>query len=264
MKNSIKFLIFIFFAGISLYAQDASSYFPAVSGYIWNYKITPLDSANNENQTIAYYRIDSFAVAQNYKGKSANVIVSKASLSPGTPFIPLPDSTFISLEGSDAYTYYKLFNIDSLINLLGSGTGLPNSLPTNETGEWVSYYRFAQAENVPYPILLVDTSIVFNNIPLKVNFEIQGIHLADQNIATEMGEINCKKFVNNNIVKVYLAVLPILVTSFTISDTVWIASNQWIVQDIMPSTKIDLSGIGFGTQFIPGSKKYLFLKFQQV
>jgi len=257
MKNSIKFLIFIFFAGISLYAQDASSYFPAVSGYIWNYKITPLDSANNENQTIAYYRIDSFAVAQNYKGKSANVIVSKASLSPGTPFIPLPDSTFISLEGSDAYTYYKLFNIDSLINLLGSGTGLPNSLPTNETGEWVSYYRFAQAENVPYPILLVDTSIVFNNIPLKVNFEIQGIHLADQNIATEMGEINCKKFVNNNIVKVYLAVLPILVTSFTISDTVWIASNQWIVQDIMPSTKIDLSGIGFGTQFIPGSKKIL-------
>jgi hypothetical protein len=255
MKNSI--ILFMFFASLSLYAQNASYYFPETPGYVWNYKIIPLDSVNNENQTIAYYRIDSFAVVQNYSGKSANVIVSKAGISPGTPFVPLPDSTFISLEGSDAYSYYKLFNLDSLINLLGSGSSLPNSLPTNETGEWVSYYRFAQAENVPYPILSVDTSVIFNSIKLKVNFEILGIRLPDQIVSTESGEFNCTKFINNNIVKVYLAVLPILVTSFTISDTVWIAPDQWILQDIMPSTKINLSGIGLGTQFIPGSKKII-------
>jgi hypothetical protein len=255
MKSSIMLLMV--FAAINLYAQNASSYFPAVSGYTWNYKIFPLDSANNENQTAAYYRIDSFTVVQTYMGKSANVITSKAGLSPGTPYIPLPDSTFISLEGSDAYTYYKLFNIDSLINLLSSGKGLPNSLPTNETGEWVSYYRFAQPENTPYTILSANTSVIFNNIKLNVNFEIQGIRLPDQDISTDFGKFTCKKFINNNIVNVYLALLPIRVTFFTISDTVWIASNQWILQDIMPSTKIDLGGIGLGTQFIPGSKKIL-------
>jgi len=62
MKNLVVLLL-LFFC-ISSYAQDASTYFPAVPGYTWNYKIFRLDSANNINDSTAYYQVDSFAVNQ--------------------------------------------------------------------------------------------------------------------------------------------------------------------------------------------------------
>ncbi len=250
MKNLVVLLL-LFFC-ISSYAQDASTYFPADPGYTWNYEIFRLDSANNANDSNAYYRVDSFAVTQNFRGKSAHVIVSMAGQSLTTPLIPLPDSTFISLEGSDAYIYYNL-NIDSLIGSLSSSKVLSKKLNISDEGEWLSFYKFAQAENQSYQILILDTTVNYKGLPVKARFEIVGTRVTDQNIQIDAGNFDCKKFVVNYIVSVNL--FGGYSKLFTISDTTWIAANQWIVQDIMPS--VIANPLGLGEILIRGSKKIL-------
>ena len=250
MKNLVVLLLL--FLCISSYAQDAASYFPANPGYTWNYKIFRLDSANNINDSTAYYQVDSFAVTQNYNGKSSNVIISKASQSLTTPLIPLPDSTFISLEGSDAYLYYKL-NIDSLIGSVSSSPVLSKNLNTNDEGGWLSFYKFAQTENQSYQIYLLDTTVNYSGLLLKARFEVVGTRVTDQNIQIETENYNCKKFVVNYIISVNL--LGSYSPLFKIPDTVWIAENQWIVQETMPS--VTTNPLGLGEIFIRGTKKVL-------
>lgn len=251
MKNLILLHLLLFFC-INLSAQDASTYFPAAPGHTWEYKIFRLDSANNEHDSMAYYRVDSFAVTQNYKGKLSHIIVSKASNSLTTPLMPLSDSTFIALEGSDAYLYYEL-NIDSLINSSSSSKILPKKLNTNTEQGWLSFYQFAQTENQSYQILRLDTTVIYNNLSLQTRFEIGGTRLTDQNIQTDAGNFNCKKFVVNYDISVNL--LGSYAKLFTISDTAWIAANQWIVQQIIPS--LTTNPLGLGEIFIRGSKKIL-------
>ena len=186
----------------------------------------------------------------------ANIIVSKERLLPELPFSPAPDSTFISLNGSDAYTYYKLFNIDSLINSLGSSNIMAKIQSVSDVSGWLSFYRFAQSENQSYSIFSLDTSINFNNTPYSLRYEIMGTRTADQNIQIENNNYDCKKFVINNIVSsLLIPTLPIKL--FAISDTVWIAPGQWIIKDVMPSTNVDLTVVGIGKLFIPGSIKIL-------
>jgi hypothetical protein len=242
MKNLILLHLLLFFC-ISLSAQDASTYFPAAPGHTWEYKIFRLDSANNEHDSLAYYRVDSFAVTQNYEGKLSHIIVSNASNS---------DSTYIALEGSEAYLYYEL-NIDSLINSSSSSKTLPKKLNTNDQQGWLSFYQFAQAENQSYEILRLDTTVIYNDLPLQARFEIWGIRLTDENIQVDAGIFNCKKFVVNYDVSINL--LGSYAKLFTISDTAWIAANQWIVQQIIPS--LTTNPLGLGEIFIRGSKKVL-------
>ena len=255
MKSAAVILISVILFGSYIYPQDASSYFPANPGYTWTYKIVPLDSANNGIDTLSYYQTDSFEVAQNYKGKLADIIIAKLNLQAGLPSVPF-DTTYISFEGSDAYTYFKLFNIDSLLSSLSSSKVLSKNSQINVLEGWLPYYRFASAENSAYQIFSIDTTVVFNNNSLAVRLEVKGTHTADQNIQTVNGELNCKKFVIDNIVS-YLIAPTLPLKLFTISDTVWIASNQWIVQDFMPSTNVDLSFAGLGKFTIPGSRKTL-------
>lgn len=253
MRKLFILSLLSFFSFIS-FAQDASSYFPANPGFTWNFKVIPLDSANQEVDAAVYYQVDSFAVAQELGGRSADVIISR--IIPGLQqMLSLYDTNYISFDGSDAYTYYKPFNIDSLISSLASGNLSSNSLVTSSVGEWLPYYKFAQPENLSYPILSVDTPVVFSGFNLKVNFETKGMRLADENISTDVGMFNCKKFVIDDVVNVFLPPFPAALSTFTFSDTVWITSNMWIVQDFMPSTLIDLSFAGLGTQTFPGSKK---------
>ena len=249
----LSFLSFLSF--ISL-AQNASTYFPSNPGYTWNFKVIPLDSVNHEINTLIYYRIDSFAVAQEYDGMLANIIVSKEKLSPNLPFTPFLDSSFIAFGNSDAFTYYKLFNIDSLVNSLGSSKILSKIKNVNEASGWLAFYKFAQAENQSYQIYLLDTSVTYNGKELPVRFEINGMRTADQELQTEKGNFTCRKFVIDNIVS-YLLAPNFPVPLFTISDTLWIAPDQWIIQDVMPSTTTDLSSIGIGKLYIPGSKRIL-------
>ena len=249
MRKFSIILLFLFSCNIISFAQDASSYFPANPGFTWNYKVVPLDSANKEIDSLTYYRVDSFAVAQDYKGMSANIIVSKVRLSPNMPFTSLPDSTFIAFNGSDAYTYYKLFNIDSLLNSLGSSKVLSKATKVNDASGWLDYYRFSQTVNTSYQIYMLDTTVNYKGLNLQVRYIIDGIRMNDQSILTGAGSFNCKRFVIDNQVLVNL--FGIYSPIFNISDTLWIAQNSWIVRDYMPSTIAN--PLNLGEIYIPGS-----------
>ncbi|MGQ9799381.1 MAG: hypothetical protein ACUVRG_08815, partial [Ignavibacterium sp.] len=78
MKKIILSLCLMAFTVLSeIFPQQASDYFPSSIGYIWNYKITPLDSLNNPLTELEYFRKDSFALTQNYQGRNANIVLSK-------------------------------------------------------------------------------------------------------------------------------------------------------------------------------------------
>ena len=195
MKSAAIILISVILFGSYIYPQDASSYFPANPGYTWTYKVVPLDSANNEIDNLSYYQTDSFAVAQNYKGKLADIILSKRNLPAGVPSVPF-DTAYFSFEGSDAFTYFKLFNIDSLLNSLSSSNVLSKISQVNMPWKGgLHIIDFQPLKIQAYQIFSIDTTVVFNNTTLPVRFEVKGTHVADQNIQTVNGELNCKKFV---------------------------------------------------------------------
>ncbi len=260
MKNTVVIIVSIFCFGFNLFAQDASTYFPADPAFKWNFEVIPLDSVNNEIDSLAYFKIDSIAANRDYNGKLASIIVSKVGVNAGLPFIPLIDSTFISFDGSDVYSFTKFLNIDSLISSLlsppGSKNNLSKALENQSSGGWFSYYHFAQAQNQPYQILSMDTTVDLDGASISIRFEIKGKRLADQIIQTKAGEFNCKKFNIQNIVS-YLITTNFAVPLITGNDSVWIAQNEWIVQEIVPTTKLDLSLLGFGAQYFPGKRQSL-------
>ncbi len=258
MKKYIMF--FAALLSLNLFAQNASSYFPSNSFSTWNYEEIPLDSVNNEIRSLIYFKTNSLTAVKDYYGKTANIIVSKVGLNASLPFSPTIDTTFISFDGSDAYSFTKYLNIDSLINILLSSTGSNNSLSktlsSQSRGRWFSYYHFAQAQYQNYEILSMDTTFDIDSSSISIRYEVKGTHLPDEIIHTKVGDFNCKKFNIQNIIS-YLFTPKIALPLITANDTVWIAQNQWIVQEIVPTTKIDLSLLGFSTQYFPGTKQVL-------
>ena len=259
MKNLIMILAVLLFFGYYLHAQDASSYFPSSSNYVWYFEVIPLDSLNNEIDSLAFYKVDSLSGTKDYKGKFANVIVSKVGYT-GLPVFPSIDSTFISFDGSDAYSYMKFFNLDSLINnILPSSAAtkrMSKEFSSKSSGDWYSYYRFAEVEKHQYQILSIDTTIDIDTLHIALRFEEKGTRLADETIHTKAGDFNCKKFLVQKIVNYLLFdILP--VPLLTENDTIWIAQDRWIVKDVVPTTKLDLSTFGFGKQYFPGYKQVL-------
>nr|MCU0407299.1 hypothetical protein [Ignavibacteriaceae bacterium] len=93
MKKIITvFCLLLFFAIAN--AQQASEYFPSQTGFDWKFKQTPLDSGNVPNPSLAFFRIDSFASVANYKGKLANIVLTKTGPLQTIQFQPFLDSLF--------------------------------------------------------------------------------------------------------------------------------------------------------------------------
>ena len=155
---------------------------------------------------------------------------------------------------------FNMQNLDSLINSI-----LPSSAVTKRmskefnsksSGEWYSFYRFAEAQKNQYQILSIDTTIDIDTLHIALRFEEKGTRLADETIHTKAGDFNCKKFLVQKIVNYLLFdILP--VPLLTENDTIWIAQDRWIVKDVVPTTKLDLSTFGFGKQYFPGYKQVL-------
>ncbi len=260
MKKYFIIIISMFIIGYNSFAQDASSFFPGNTGYSWDFKVIPLDSLNNEINSLSYYKTDSFTVSQSYKGKLANIIVSKLGDISGTTSLPFSDSTFISFDGNEAYSYFKPLNIDSIVNSLffsfnSKSTFSKNMKKTDAVG-WYSYYKFNQPEYLSYQVLSMDTAINLDTFSVNIRYQIKAARLPDETLQFSTGSLNCKKFVLENIFS-YLLTSTLGVPLFTVKDTVWIAPGQWIVQDIIPSTTIDLSLINLGLHYLPGSKQVL-------
>jgi len=220
---------------------------------MWNYKVTPLDSLNNNIDSLAFFRQDSFAVTADYEGKLANIVPTKSGPLETILIQPYNDSLFFHFSGTDGYEYFRvgameffLLSLDSLgIDTTFSFVDFFRALE-----DWYSVYRFASGVNQEYTLISIDTTI--SGYPLR--FEYLGERLDDETISTEIGNFDCKKF--KAIWKVsYVFPPPIgAVELLSTEETCWIAENNWVVRDIIPTNHVDLTLLGIEPFSIPGLK----------
>lgn len=260
MKFSILILSLIYLG--NTYCQQAADYFPQTNGYKWNYRLLILDSLNNPVPGMTFSRIDSSAFLDDYKGKNAYYIPTKTGPQETIQFQPFMDTNYVHLSGSDGYEYYKISELEFILSLIDSTT-LSNLLPFiglfESFSDWYLSYRFSQNVNQQYLIATFDTTIFFDSLEIPLRFNVNGKRLQDENLETDIGPFLCKKFLKTSTVN-YLIVLPpplppIVVPIFTVLDTVWMAPDNWIVKEIIPSTNIDLTFINLGEYNIPGLKR---------
>lgn len=248
LKNII--LIFLY-AASSIIAQTASSYFPSQVGYKWTYKSVPLDSLNNQIDSLAFYGIDSFAVVAPYFGKTANVVLSKTGTEGTINSIPYLDSTYFNFDGTNGFEYFDPTIIPGLLGNVDTTLGINFVTFFNSLEGWYSYYRFASGNNVEYQIFKKDTAITVNSISATIRFELLGKRLPDESLTTEIGTFTCKKFLLEIRIS-YLLLNIIPVKMFGVENTVWLAPDNWKVKINIPTTDVDLSYLGFPAFKIPG------------
>lgn len=252
MKKLITLLCLLLLAGFST-AQQASDYFPSQTGFEWKFKATPLDSTNNPLTSQAVYRIDSFATVANFNGMLANIVPTKLGPLQTILLQPFTDSLFYHTEGSDGYEYFSISRIkDFLVELDSMGIAPDFNFLDFFTSlqDWYNVYRFAASVNSEYTLRQVDTMITINSQNYNFRFKYSGIRLQDQTIQTVLGNFNCKKFLTMWTIYYLLGPLPIELIST--KDSIWIAPDNWIVQDIIPSNPINLSILGIPPFYIPG------------
>ncbi len=249
--------IILAFSSLSI-AQQASDYFPAQTGYQWNYKVTPLDSANNEIDSLSYFRADSFAVTSNFMGRNADFVLSKSGPLNLINFMPYTDTSFFSFENADGYQYFKISNLGNLVAVLDS-VGLDSTVlgVIQSFEEWYSVFRFAQPVGSEYTIFSKDTTINLSGSNLPLRFQYLGKRFSDETIQTEAGTYLCKQFLLSTVVSYIIFPPNLTLELFRLTTTKWISQNVWLVQEISPSTNIDLSFIGYPAFTIPGTKTVL-------
>ncbi len=252
MRYLSLFFILLITSGIS---QQASEYFPASDGYKWYTKTVVLDSLNQEIDSLAAYTIDSLAGETTYKGYQAKYILGKTGLYETVTYQPYIDTSFVSLSGSDARTYFGLGNINSLLGLIDT-TAIDSTLLgvlglLSSVEGWYPTYKFTSSVGTNYTLFTKDTTIVVQDVTLPLRFQAQAKRVNDGPLTTEIGTFNCKKFVLSYSVK-YILPPFISITLITIPDTHYVAQGNWIVKTIAPSTTLDLSFVQLGTFTFPG------------
>ena len=261
MKILYKIIAGIFILAAISYAQNAGDFFPSQTGFKWLYRLVPLDSLNNELNGSAFYRADSFATVSGFEGRTANILLSKTGPEISLPLQPYTDSLFYSPENSNMFEYLQvgtfatiLAQLDSVIN--DTSFSFLNFLRSLE--DWYSVYRFNQSVNNQYTIYTVDTTINIQSQDVPLRFKYLGKRLNDETIQTQIGTFDCKKFVITRGLSTLIILPPPLppieVPILVMNDTLWIAPDNWIVKNFVPSTNVDLSLIGVGAFYIPGLK----------
>lgn len=243
--KKIIILILLFISAYS-FAQNASTYFPAVTGYKWYYKNIPLDSLNNPITNLIRYRIDSFAVVADYRGLPANVVRLKDNLLSFNQNTPYNDTNYHNFQTTNGWEYLKASMISDTIPV----PGFLNFLRGLEN--WYSIYRFAQAVNSEYTVLTKDTTIAIDtiNAPLRVKLKVK--RLNDETISTVNGNYSCKKFVS--IYGLYYHFIIIDIPILEKPDTTWFSQNVWMVKRVSPSANVNLAQFGIPISFsIPGN-----------
>ena len=237
MKKLITLFCFTIIVGLT-FAQQASDYFPSQTGFEWKLKAIPLDSVSNPINSLAYYRIDHFESVEDYKGKLANIVLTKSGSLQTILLQPFLDSLFYSTEGTNGFQYFSITNILPYLLQL-------DSLPINfnfveffaSLQDWYPVYQFASTINTEYILKQVDTLIFIDPVGnVQIRFTYLGKRLPDQTIPTVLGNFDCKRFLLQWKVTAY-SIFDLL----TLNDTVWIAPDNWIVQDIIPGQYVDLS-----------------------
>jgi hypothetical protein len=253
----IIFPVVLILTDTFLFAQQASDYFPQTPGYRWDYKVIPLDSVNNEIDSMTYYRVDSFAVAANFMGRNGDLVLSKTGTNSLINFIPFTDSSYFSFENTEGYYYFRVSNLGNLVAVLDSA-GLDSTLigVVQSFEDWYSAFRFSQPVNSEYTIFSKDTTLNIGGTDLPLRFEYFGKRLADETIQTDAGTFTCKKFLLSTVVS-YIIFPPFTIELIRLETTKWISANIWLVQELSPSKTVDLSRLGYGSFNIPGTKTEL-------
>jgi len=241
-------ILLLLFMSVSAFAQNASTYFPASTGYKWYFKNTPLDSLNNPMTNLATYRIDSFAVVQNYIGKLASIVQKKDFLTSFNQNTPFNDTAYYNFDGTNGWEFLFATLDTNLIPFPGIG-GFIASLRN-----WYSVYRFAQTVNSEYTLIQKDTTVSFDTISAPLRFKYKAKRLNDQTISTVNGTYeNAKRFVTTT--GLYIRVLIFEIPIVERPDTTWFASGVWMIKRVTPSVNVDLSGLGIALAFsVPGNK----------
>lgn len=262
MKNLFLIILVLLCGKIFPQAQD---YFPAQAGYTWQFKVTPLDSMNNEIDSLSYFKVDTFATTGVYQSLDAKIILSKSGTPNLLPSLPYTDTSFVNISGNDAKIYFNMMNFgllsgifDSLLidSLLPGGAGFLSLLSSFEG--WYTLYKFSNAINSSYNIFKFDTTITYDSLSLPLRFEVKGKRINDGELLSDIGAFMCKKFIITAGIS-YLVTpswpLPVIpIPLLSLPDTVYIAPGNWELKHIIPSTVFDLSYLQLGTYTIPGLK----------
>ena len=250
MKKITTLFFFLLFISSAI-SQQASDYFPSQTGFMWKFKAIPLDSISEPINALAYYRIDKFESVANYEGKLANIVQTKSGPLDSILFQPYQDSLFYSTDGTNGYEYFSIRNIEAFLISLDSLelTGNFSFLDFfTSLQDWYSNYEFASPINSEYTLVQIDTTITISSLNVPLLFTYSGKRLQDETISTVLGNFDCKRFLLSWNVKAYT-----IVDLLTLSDTIWIAPDNWIVQDIIPGQYIDnLTFLGVPPFSIPG------------
>jgi len=245
------FLLIILLPFITLFGQTASNYFPSQTGYKWYYKSVPLDSVNNPMDSLSFYGIDSFAVAEPFNGRTANIVVSKTGGINIINALPFSDSLYFSFDGSNGYEYFNPELVSGLIGSIDTTLGIDFFNFFNSLEGWYSYYRFSAAVSDDYQVFKKDTTVIIDSANVPLRFELYGMRLADETISTAIGSFNCKKFLLERRLS-YLLFNIIPVKILGVEETVWLAPDNWKVKSYVPSTFVDFSEFGFPEFTVPG------------
>jgi hypothetical protein len=252
MKKIITVFCLLFFIG-AINAQQASDYFPSQTGFNWKFKAIPLDSVNNPINSLAYFRVDSFASTANYQGRLANIVLTKDGPLQTIVFQPYLDSLFYSTEGTNGFEYFSTKNIEPFLIALDASGVVSNFSFLNffrSLQDWYDIYRFTAGTN-EYTLLQKDTLITINSTGYNFRFKYVGKKLQDETIQTVLGSFNCKKFLIQW--KIAYVLGPLVFDLLSTKDSIWIAPDNWIVQDIIPGQYIDnLTILGVPPFSIPG------------
>jgi hypothetical protein len=241
MKKLLAFLSLFLFIGFSS-AQQASDYFPSQTGFEWKFKAIPLDSVSNPINALAYYRMDKFESTANYNGRLANIVQTKSGLLDSILFQPYQDSLYYSTEGTIGYEYFSIRNIrDILFSVDTSGYFSNFSFVDFFTSlqDWYDVYKFASPVNLVDTLVKRDTTINISNLDIPFSFKYLVTRLQDETISTVLGNYDCKKFLTQWEVKAFILFQEI--TLLTTNDTIWIAPDNWIVQDIIPGQYLQIN-----------------------
>jgi hypothetical protein len=249
---------------INGYSQQAADFFPEQTGFTWNYRLSVLDSLNNVIPELGFLRKDSSAFIDEFEAREAYFILSKTGTDEIIQFLPYIDTNYIHLSGSNGYEYFDISEIEFLMGVIDSSL-LNNIIPFlglfDALSGWHLNYMFTQNVNQQYQITSYDTTVVINSTEVPLRFSKNGRRLQDENLETELGTFLCKKFLITNTLN-YLAIpppplppIPFPVPIITLRDTIWIAQDNWIVMDIIPSTHIDLKFLNLGEYIIPGLRR---------
>jgi len=254
MKKALLIILSVFLIYSVAKSQNASTFFPANPGYKWFYKNIPLDSNNIPITSLSTYRIDSFAYVSNYKGLSASHVLSKDNLINFNQPAQWNDTFYYNFQTTNGWEYVQN---RAFPDTLPAGLFDPIISFLNSLENWYNAYRFAQTVNSSYTIFTKDTTFNIDTLNLPLRFSFKGKRMNDEIVSTINGNYNCKKFVFTSGIS-YLIVLPpplpaIEVPIIQRPDSMWFATDIWLVKEIIPSTKIDLTAIGIPVLFpIPG------------